>query len=96
MTEDEEKSAFERLSTIPLNTIVFNGIVSSVSLTEITSIVTFGQRPVAMLVMAPAMAKALGNELLELAKRYEGLVGQPVPNIVDIIKKTGKENAGDF
>jgi len=74
------------ISTEAGNVPVFivNGLGFVVSQTEMTLMLMFANRPSAAVIMAPAMAKTLGESLLKLVAEYETKTGQVVKSSSDL------------
>lgn len=92
---DQSNELFAQLSSLPLPQITFNAVVNNVTLSEISSILSFGSRPLAMLIMSPVMAKTFAESLLSLVSLYEQSVGQPVLSMSQINERNAvgsKEN----
>lgn len=72
------------MSTEAGNVPVFivNGLSFAVSQTEMTLMLMFANRPSAAVIMAPAMAKRLGESLLQLVDEYETKTGQVVKSSI--------------
>lgn len=79
-----QQATFNQLAAVPLPQVVFNAFAHNVTQSEITIIVSFGPRPLAMLTMAPTMAKTLGEALLAMVAEYQTATGQSVKSIQDM------------
>lgn len=84
---DQSTELFARLSSLPMPQITFNAVVNNVSYSEISSILSFGSRPLAMLIMSPVMAKTFAEALLLLVSAYEQNTGQNVLSITQIMER---------
>jgi hypothetical protein len=74
----------EAFSTIPLPQLFFNGFGHNHSASEITSLLSFGPRPLLQLVMPPVVAKSFALSLLETVHRYEAATGTTVGTIASL------------
>lgn len=83
----DEQRMFEQFAGLPLPQIMFNGNVNRMTASEISSIVMFGNRPVAQITMTPVVAKMFASELLGLVERYERAAGQKVPDFTELQAK---------
>ena len=81
---EHQRAAFERLAAFPMPTFVFNALTTNVTATEVSTILSLGQRPVALLVMSPPMAKTFGQLLLGLVQEYEQITGQSVKSLQEM------------
>jgi hypothetical protein len=70
--------------------LVFNGFAHNFSASEITSILSFGPRPLALLIMPPVVAKSFAQSLLEIVNRYEAATGRPVGTIEELGPRIAK------
>jgi len=64
--------------------IVFNAFANGLSASEITSLLSFGPRPLVTLIMAPSVAKTFALSLLESVEKYEQATGSQVPTIQEL------------
>ncbi len=92
---DQSGELFAQLSSLPLPQITFNSVVNNVTLSEVSSILSFGSRPLAMLIMSPVMAKTFAEALLSLVSLYEQNTGQPVLSITQMNERHAARNKGD-
>lgn len=92
---ERDIAVYNQLASLPLPQLVFNSVTNNVSATEITSIISFGQRPLAMLIMSPVMAKTYAQLLLQMVTQYETDTGQPVQTIQEINSRIGTRRQSD-
>lgn len=78
---------------LPLTHLAFNSAVTSVTPTEILSVLSIGHRPLAMLIMSPVMAKTLALALLDRVMDYEQITETSVKTISEIMKNQEKLRA---
>lgn len=76
--QEAMKQAFSQLN-VPH--IVFNGFAVGHTASEMTSIVSFAERPLAVLIMPPVIAKSFALSLLDLVKGYEAATGTTIETI---------------
>jgi hypothetical protein len=62
----------------PVPAFVVNGLAYGVTNTEVTVMLLFSNQPNAALILAPAMAKTLGESLVRIVGEYEQSTGQTV------------------
>jgi hypothetical protein len=76
----------EQATSLPIAQLAFNAAVTSVTPTEIMSVISFGQRPLALLIMNPVMAKTLALSLLDRVGEYEKMSGAEVKTISEMLQ----------
>lgn len=86
MDGDRAKAAayVAQATGLPLVQIAFNQAITHTTPTEISAVLRFGQRPLALLIMSPVMAKTFAKSLLERVAEYEGMSGSTVKTIEEM------------
>jgi hypothetical protein len=84
ITEQEQQTIAQAFGSLPLPQVVFNGFAHNLTASEIASVVSFGPRPLLMLVMPPVVAKSFALSLLEMVERYEAATGTAVGTIAEL------------
>ena len=91
----EQANAFvSQAVNLPIQQYAFNATVSSTTLSEIMTVVSLGQRPLALMIMSPTMAKSLALSLLERVKEYESFAGVSVKSLPELNAVRAKLQAG--
>jgi hypothetical protein len=80
---------------MPLPTIVFNGFSHTHTASEVSGLLTFGDRPIATLVMAPVIAKSFALSLLETVQHYERSTGTVVSTLDELSERMAKFTANE-
>ena len=81
----EQANAYvNQATTLPIQQYSFNASVSCTTLSEIMTVVSLGQRPLALMIMSPTMAKSLALSLLERVKEYESFAGISVKSLAEL------------
>lgn len=93
LSPEQQQAMAQAMGNVPLPQVFFNGFGLNHSATEITSVLTFGARPLVMLVMAPVVAKSLALTLLETVNRYEAATGTEVRTIADLNERIAAHSA---
>ncbi len=70
-----------------LPTFFFNGFNNSFSATEITSVLSFGPKPILLLAMTPSVAKTFALAVLESIEQYETASGVSVPTLQELTER---------
>ncbi len=78
---DQANAAVMALTGAPVAQLVFNNVLTATTPTEIMAALMFGQRPLAVLIMNPIVAKSFAHSLLARVADYETLVGHEVRTI---------------
>lgn len=78
---------------LPIPQIVFNGFGHGLTASEITSVLSFGPRALAMLVMPPVVAKTFAMSLLEIVGQYEAATGAAIGTIPELNERITAYNA---
>ncbi len=74
----------DQFTALPVQHVLFNSAVTRITPTEVQCALSFGQRPLALLIISPVMAKTLAEALLERVSEYENLTNQKVMTIAEI------------
>lgn len=61
-----------------------NGLAYGMSSTELTVMLMFANQPMAAVILAPSMAKTLGESLVQLINEYEEKTGQTIKSMSDL------------
>ena len=61
-----------------------NGLAYGMSSTELTVMLMFANQPMAAIILAPSMAKTLGESLVQLLADYEHKTGQTIKGISEL------------
>lgn len=77
----------EQVGNMPVGQFVPNATATRTTASEIQCVLAFGQRPMALLVLAPSVAKTLALSLLSRIEEYEALTGYPVQSISEIASR---------
>jgi hypothetical protein len=72
---------------MPAPNLVLNGFSHAHTASEVTGLLTFGDRPIAMLVMAPVVAKSFALSLLETVRHYERSTGTVVGTLEELSER---------
>jgi hypothetical protein len=80
---------------MPLPQIVFNGFLTSHTASEVTTAVSFSDRPIVMLIMSPSVAKSFAMSILSAVDHYEKSAGLTVDTIEDIQNRMVAYNEAD-
>lgn len=75
--------------------IVFNGFSHTHTASEISGLLTFGDRPIAMLVMAPVIAKSFALSLLDTVNHYERSTGTVVSTLDELSERMAEFAANE-
>lgn len=81
---DQQQAMMQSIAAMQLPQIVFNAFANSLSPSEITSLLSFGPRPLLTLIMAPSVAKAYALALLDTVEKYEQATGEVVPTLQEL------------
>jgi hypothetical protein len=81
----QAEASVVQASALPILQIAFNSALTAASPTEISAMLSYGTRPLALLIMSPVMASALAKALLERVREYDRAVGSETKTIEDII-----------
>lgn len=81
---DQATAFIEQVGNMPVGQFVPNVTATRTTASEIQCVFAFGQRPLALVVLAPAVAKTLALSLLKRIEEYESLTGYPVQSISEI------------
>lgn len=84
---DQQQQALGQFVAMQLPQILFNSFTNGFSGTEITSVLSFGPRPVVTMVMAPSTAKSYALALLDSIRQFEEATGLPVPTIQELSER---------
>ena len=80
----QAKSFINQISGMPVQQLVFNNALSLATASEIQTCILFGQRPLALLIINPAVAKTLAVSLMARVREYEAMVGHEVKTLDEI------------
>lgn len=89
LNDDDRDNANAFVTSItgaPVAQLVPNNALTATTPTEIVAALMFGQRPLALLIMNPIVAKTLAQSLLARVAEYEELVGHEVRTIASFQK----------
>ncbi len=81
---EQAETVIEEITGSPIAQLTFNSAITRTTATEIQCVVSFGQRPLALFIVSPTMAKTLAEALMARVRDYEDLVGQPVLSLAEI------------
>lgn len=81
LARQQASEMFAQLAALPIPQFVFNGFTNNMTPGDISSVLGFGPRPLAILTMSPVMAKTYAIALLALVSEYEKESGQPVMTV---------------
>ena len=94
-TSDEAQTAaalyVNQITASSVPQLSFNTVTTTMTATEISAVLGFGQRPLVLLIMSPTMAKTFGQALLDHVSRYEQVTGHPVQTVNEINAKLNAE-----
>jgi hypothetical protein len=82
------KSFIAQIGTLPVPQLIPNGVVTITTHSEIQGCLTFGSRPLALLVMNPSFAKTFAMTLLERVRDYEKIIGHEVSSLEELRSKS--------
>ncbi len=72
---------------IPVAQLVFNGFATAHSASEVTSLISFQDRQLALLIMPPSVAKSFANSLLEAIGHYERTANIKIETIEELERR---------
>lgn len=75
---EQQQAMAQAIAAMQLPQLVLNSFANSFSPSEITSLLSFGPRPLLTLIMAPAVAKSFAMALLDTVQKYEAASGVTV------------------
>jgi hypothetical protein len=84
---NEQQQASTHFSAMQVPQFLFNAFANGFSGTEITSVLSFGQRPFVTMVMAPSTAKSYALALLDTLRQFEEATGLPVPTVQELSER---------
>src|ERR1700748_2402741 len=84
---NEQQQALGQFVTMQLPQFLFNSFTNGFSGTEITSLLSFGPRPVVTMVMAPSTAKSYALALLDTIRQFEEATGLAVPTVQELSER---------
>ena len=70
--------------SLPIPRLYVNSMINGVSVTEITSVLTFNNMPLAIVSMSFSMAKTYARLLERAVEDYENVAGVQVPFMEDV------------
>lgn len=84
---EQQQAVANAFAAMQMPQLVFNSFTNGFSPSEITSLISFGPRPLVTLIMAPAVAKSFALALLETVEKYEEATGSAVPTLQELAER---------
>jgi hypothetical protein len=78
------------MANLPIQQFVFNAFSTAYSPSELTSVISFGPRPLATLIMPPIIAKSFALAILECVEQYEKATGTKVHTVEELNERISR------